>query len=570
MRRTMSGQMCAVELCRLGLGCVVIVLGLAISGRADEGAESAPAASVNTVSGRELFTREWIPGDKRSHGGDGLGPLFNESSCVACHNLGGVGGGGPAGKNAQIVTAFQNVVQQQRTHSVQRTLPEVMFRSVFGDLAPNTVQQKPQRQPESTTPRQPASASAVPTQQTAAEAEENRKHLAELHPGFQNSLSVVLHRNATYAEYESWRQRFSAFQMGRASIPLVAIDVKLFPGLPGERTTLSHGHVDASAPRNAMLLPQQLQQEAQLAGQSRLHGQTMQHGKFALVRSERNTTALFGDGAIEAIPDAALEALEQAQAKQREVSGRVSRLKDGKAGRFGWKAQTASLEDFVLTACAVELGLNVPGHPQAGIPHQLNYRSPGEDLNAEECRALVHFVRELPAPRQRPLADETDAAYVSGGQKLFESIGCAACHVPNVEKAAGIYSDLLLHDLGPALGDSGGSYGIFVPDSTPEGTPAPIPSLADARSQNGPAIATLVGATRQEWRTPPLWGVRDSGPYLHDGRADTLEQAVAFHAGEADKSTMRFFQLSPEQRFQVLTFLKSLVAPDAVAIASGK
>jgi CxxC motif-containing protein (DUF1111 family) len=64
------------------------------------------------AAGRELFLREWIPGDARSHGGDGLGPVFNDTSCVACHNQGGVGGSGPAAKNAQIVTAFANANEQ--------------------------------------------------------------------------------------------------------------------------------------------------------------------------------------------------------------------------------------------------------------------------------------------------------------------------------------------------------------------------------------------------------------------------------------------------------------------------
>ena len=55
--------------------------------------------------GRELFEREWLPGDSRAHGGDGLGPVYNDSSCVACHNLGATGGAGPASKNVDIVTA---------------------------------------------------------------------------------------------------------------------------------------------------------------------------------------------------------------------------------------------------------------------------------------------------------------------------------------------------------------------------------------------------------------------------------------------------------------------------------
>ena len=82
-------------------------------------------SSSAPVDGKELFTREWMPKDARSHGGDGLGPVFNDSSCVACHNLGGVGGGGPASKNVDIITAFANPVGQQQQDANQ-----------FGDLNP--------------------------------------------------------------------------------------------------------------------------------------------------------------------------------------------------------------------------------------------------------------------------------------------------------------------------------------------------------------------------------------------------------------------------------------------------
>src|SRR4029453_2713571 len=64
----------------------------------------APGAKEARPDGKELFTREWIAGDPRSHQGDGLGPMFNDSSCLACHNQGGIGGGGPASKNVQIIT----------------------------------------------------------------------------------------------------------------------------------------------------------------------------------------------------------------------------------------------------------------------------------------------------------------------------------------------------------------------------------------------------------------------------------------------------------------------------------
>jgi CxxC motif-containing protein (DUF1111 family) len=69
----------------------------------------------------------------------------------------------------------------------------------------------------------------------------------------------------------------------------------------------------------------------------------------------------------------------------------------------------------------------------------------------------------------------------------------------------------------------------------------------------------------QEWRTPPLWGFRDSGPYLHDGRAKNLEEAVAFHEGQAMNSARRFFKLLPEQRLRVQAFLRSLTSAAATS-----
>src|SRR5205807_64248 len=87
---------------------------------------------------------------------------------------------------------------------------------------------------------------------------------------------------------------------------------------------------------------------------------------FTLQRSERNTPALFGSGLIDALPDAVIE---EAATKRfpefPDIHGRVCRLKDGRIGRFGWKAQMPSLDEFVLTACSVELGLEVPGHHQS-------------------------------------------------------------------------------------------------------------------------------------------------------------------------------------------------------------
>ena len=89
-------------------------------------------------------------------------------------------------------------------------------------------------------------------------------------------------------------------------------------------------------------------------------------GMFTIAISERNTTALFGAGAIDAIEDSAILEGEARRHKDfPEIVGRAARLTGNRIGRFGWKGQKANLRDFVLTACAVEVGLHVPDEPLA-------------------------------------------------------------------------------------------------------------------------------------------------------------------------------------------------------------
>ncbi len=181
----------------------------------------------------------------------------------------------------------------------------------------------------------------------------------------------------------------------------------------------------------------------------------------------------------------------------------------------------------------------------------------GLDLDAAECDALVAFVRSLPAPhRQVPVGGE-GSGEIRTGKELFVSIGCGTCHAPDLGDVGGIYSDLLLHDMGPEGSDTG-SYRVFRPE-----TPSPVLTkpgvLADDRPDHKPPATP--GANQREWRTPPLWGLRDSGPYLHDGRAETLDQAIALHGGQGKDPMNRYFGLSPRRRQQVQSFLKSLAAP---------
>jgi hypothetical protein len=405
--------------------------------------------------------------------------------------------------------------------------------------------------------------------------------LVSLHAGFREGRTVVLHRFGSDPSYDSWRRSVLASR-GTQPVPpgvtatlvqevrtpavllesvVVMPTVETVVEITGQRPPGTNG-ASLPVPVEAMGRLQEARNEALAANPSLTASPRVVAGAFAVTRSQRNPTPLFGLGLIDAIPEKAIEAA----AGRRfdpfpEVQGRFSRLKDGRIGRLGWKGQTASSEDFVLTACAVELGLEVPGHHQAASPQAPKYKATGLDLTADECSALVAYVRNLPRPVERAATNPAESTVLADGKALFASIGCATCHAPTLGGVDGIYSDLLLHDMVADLGDSG-SYNGGSDDDDPLNPILAAEPGQGHQSQPGQARPDRP-ATRQEWRTPPLWGVRDSGPYLHDGRAQTLEQAIALHGGQGANAAQRFFALSPRQRLQIESFLKSLVAPDA-------
>ncbi len=138
-------------------------------------------------------------------------------------------------------------------------------------------------------------------------------------------------------------------------------------------------------------------------------------------------------------------------------------------------------------------------------------------------------MRLLAAPPQVPLTPATRS-----GQDVFARTGCAACHTPSMNtgpndiaaldrKAVNLYSDLLLHDMG-TLGDGIGQ----------------------------------AAAAPAEMRTAPLWGLRARGPYLHDGRAATVDVAIRLHDGTAAAARNRYLQLPANQQVQLLQFLLTI------------
>jgi CxxC motif-containing protein (DUF1111 family) len=110
---------------------------------------------------------------------------------------------------------------------------------------------------------------------------------------------------------------------------------------------------------------------------------------------------------------------------------------------------------------------------------------------------------------------------------VFAAIGCVACHTPSLllgDRQVSLYSDLLLHNLGPDLDD---------------------------KVSQGQAAGS-------DWRTTPLWGLGTRPRLLHDGRARTLVAAIMAHGGEAASAVRHFRELSSSERDILLAFLRSL------------
>jgi len=260
----------------------------------------------------------------------------------------------------------------------------------------------------------------------------------------------------------------------------------------------------------------------------------------ATIIAHRRTTPLFGLGLVEAVPDADFAALAAEEAARNDgTAGKVSMVTDlvhgGTAvGKFGWKAQNPNLLQFAADAYLNEMGITSPLFPIENCPSgncgDLAY-NPRPDLNdlGDGPASLANFMTMLDAPPRGKTSSDTVA-----GEKVFNSLGCASCHVATLNTGNSElavlrhrpfhpYSDFLLHDMG-ALGD-GISQGV---------------------------------ATGTEMRTAPLWGLRMVTTFLHDGRTTTIEGAILAHDGQGRAARDRFASLDGKSKSKLLAFLNSL------------
>jgi len=255
----------------------------------------------------------------------------------------------------------------------------------------------------------------------------------------------------------------------------------------------------------------------------------------ATAAARRSSPDIFGFGLLDAVPDATILARADPDDRDKDgISGRPNRFFDGRVGRFGRKAIVPTLREFNDGAFVIEQGVTNPAVPTeetiggSPIPDGVD-PVPEPEIDQDAIDANDAFVRFLAPPAPLPLSKSAKR-----GRKVFSTIRCDGCHVPKLRtgdhpvkalrnKEVAAYTDLLLHDLGPDLAD-----------------------------------ICLGLATPSEFRTEPLMGLRLSEGFLHDGRAESVEEAIRLHGGEAAASRDRFNALSEADRNALLEFLRSL------------
>jgi CxxC motif-containing protein (DUF1111 family) len=279
----------------------------------------------------------------------------------------------------------------------------------------------------------------------------------------------------------------------------------------------------------------------------------------------RIPTPVFGAGLIEQIPDTAILAGQASSTSQKRdlgirgrpnfrVSGRTTsgstnnNGNDGTISRFGWKAQNQTLLLFSGEAYNVEMGITselfqverdeTPSCQFATVPNDTqNFGAKDALTGTTAIQNFANFQRFLAPPT--PSTDRPGGSMsIQRGKATFSTIGCALCHTPTLhtgnstvaalnKKAANLYSNLLVHDMGVGLAD-----GV-------------------TQGQAGP----------REFRTSPLWGLGKRIFFLHDGRTSDLVNAIQEHSSngsEANGVVRNFSNLPESQKQDLLNFLRSL------------
>ena len=269
--------------------------------------------------------------------------------------------------------------------------------------------------------------------------------------------------------------------------------------------------------------------------------------------SLRNAPPMHGMGLLEMIPQRAIDSLADSEDSDKNgISGRVNQVwnvetQKTEPGRFGLKANRPNIKIVTASAFTGDVGITNPLFPEQPCTkaQETCLKTPNGNDQPEDVELPSHlldlvtnFTRNIGVPKRR----EPNAPETLKGREKFYQVGCHSCHQPSFttgesqdlphlsKQTIWPYSDLLLHDMGPALADGRPDY----------------------------------EASGSEWRTAPLWGVglnqavNGSNNLLHDGRARSVEEAILWHGGEAEATKGRFVQLPAKDRQVLIQFVESL------------
>jgi len=287
------------------------------------------------------------------------------------------------------------------------------------------------------------------------------------------------------------------------------------------------------------------------------------------IKSFRITLSALGDGFIECISNTSLQNNVAAQAAaQRGTLSTVPVVEAGntlRVGRFGWKAQHASLLSFAGDAYLNEMGITnkfdgsagrSSDDPNAGTSENpastaegvrnVNFPSPFDPVadpedDGGDVLAFADFMAATRAPgRQNPIP-----AAATRGDSLFNSVGCAVCHTRTFTTAA------------PGTVINGGAFSV--PTALGNKIIHPFSDFALHNIGTGDGIVQNAGpGSANQMRTPPLWGIRARNRLMHDGLNITVFDSIQLHAGQATAARNNFNALTAAQRNDLIAFVLSL------------
>ncbi|MFO0685126.1 MAG: di-heme oxidoredictase family protein [Sandaracinus sp.] len=211
---------------------------------------------------------------------------------------------------------------------------------------------------------------------------------------------------------------------------------------------------------------------------------------------------------------------------------------------FGARGEHASLREAVESELGARLGLTVGEAPAP--------------LAETQRTALVTYLALLAPPIEEPPSDPDFALASATGRERFVALGCAGCHVPEIEipstrldVGSGVTVDLATDGESPRLAPPPSDGAWIVRAYTDLRRHAMGAALADPRAVDAHETDAFV--------TPPLWGCASAAPYLHDGRAGSIEDAILAHGGEAQAARDAYDALGYTERGELRLFLATLV-----------